>query len=213
MTNRNVSFIISDTGPILNFLFLKRIDLLNNYCISNKILIPMKVYEETIKQISKYPDKLSIDEFKKLNVHKFEASKEDCETMRITFPSLHDGEVEALAFANKFIDGSLIILDDKDARDSADVLRIKKTGTIGILKEIILEEKVDKKETELFIQTFKENKRHFNDRLYNRLIQASVLYEILKKNNFDDHTRKNIKDSFINEKPLTVNGIDFSPKR
>lgn len=208
-------YIISDTGPILTFLFIKRIDLLKDFCSSNIIYIPQKVYDELTDQMQK--NQIPESDLEGLNFRKVNVSDEDLMKFDGLFPpnkksSLHDGEREVFALGLKHRDCSLLVIDDKKARNSVKNLNFKIIGTIYIIQEEITKQQISVKETKEIINKLQEYNRYYSSTLLEILIkQAENTEQLTKKTESKTmNTKKNEKiDSLTNK---SENDNSYKPK-
>lgn len=114
--------IVSNSSPLIALLSIDKIDILER--LFGKILIPPAVHNEVFGssagQTAVLPDFINPVTLPSETASRFLAM------------SLHQGESEAIALAiDKGADG--IILDDKQARETAARLGLRVIGTLGIL--------------------------------------------------------------------------------
>lgn len=118
--------IISNTTPIINFAEIGRMDLLEK--IFGKLAVPPVVVVELLAKRSLFP-----------------AAARVADSLRIVEPQnrllvrgfhslIHDGEAECLALSMENL-GSLLILDDLQARAIATASGLAFVGTLGVLSE------------------------------------------------------------------------------
>lgn len=112
--------VISDASPLISLTAVDRLDLLRE--LFGHVLIPAAVYDEVFGE----PDRGSCPEYIRLG----KVTRQ--ETVRFLAMNLHPGESEAIALALEQR-CSLIILDDKEARETAARLDLKVIGTLGVL--------------------------------------------------------------------------------
>lgn len=113
--------VISDASPLIALAAVDRLDLLPR--MFGHVLIPPAVYDEVFGGRSNV---VQLPEYICMGSIGNEAM------VRFLKMDLHPGESEAIALALEH-NGSLIILDDKEARETAARLDIKVIGTLGLL--------------------------------------------------------------------------------
>jgi predicted nucleic acid-binding protein len=121
--------IVSNASPIINLAKINRLDLLEK--LYQKIIIPGAVFKELIV---KGHDKENIPAIKSLIDNDIIEILEvqSNALVRALEKDLDPGESEAIALAVE-INAELVILDERDARETAEIYSLKKTGFIGIL--------------------------------------------------------------------------------
>lgn len=116
--------VVSNTTPILSFMKLNRLDILEK--IYKEIIIPEAVYQELEKGKSKYYIDISNEDwikiFKVKNKNLIGQLEKD----------LDKGEGEAIALSLE-ISADLLLIDEKLGRKVAKEKGIKISGTIGVL--------------------------------------------------------------------------------
>ena len=116
--------VVSDTTPILSFIKLDRLDVLEK--IYKKIIIPKAVYQELEEGKNKYYiDILDNNWIKILKIR-------NKNLIRELEKNLDRGEAEAIALSIE-ISADLLLLDEKIGRKIAKEKGLKISGTIGIL--------------------------------------------------------------------------------
>ncbi len=116
--------IVSNTTPILSFIKLDRLDILEE--IYNEIIIPETVYHELEQGKNKYYKDIAKENW--IKIHKVK-NKNLIKQLEIY---LDRGETEAIALSLE-LSADLLLIDEKLGRKLAEENRIKITGTIGIL--------------------------------------------------------------------------------
>lgn len=118
--------VISNASPIINLAIIGRLGLLKKFW--GRIFIPEAVWQEVVIDGK---DKAEVDEIKKADWIIVEKVKDRNLTL-LLMQNLDKGEAEAIALAIEK-NADIILLDETDARESADIYRIEKTGVLGIL--------------------------------------------------------------------------------
>ena len=118
--------VISNASPIINLAIIGRLNLLKT--IWGKIYVPEAVWKEVVIDGE---DKTEVVEIKKADWIFVEKVKDQNLTL-LLMQNLDKGEAEAIALAIEK-NADIILLDETDAREAADIYRIEKTGVLGIL--------------------------------------------------------------------------------
>jgi len=118
--------VIVNSTPIISLCHIGKLDLLKK--LYGQVLIPEAVYRE-INEKQDSVAKIALD--KSLNW--IRVCKIQNEMAKFFFKSkLHDGEVEVMILG-KEENASLLIIDDKNAKNHAKYLKFNVTGTLGVL--------------------------------------------------------------------------------
>jgi predicted nucleic acid-binding protein len=118
--------VISNASQIINLAIIGRLNLLKT--IWGKIYVPEAVWKEVVIDGE---DKAEVAEIKKADWISVE-KVEDRNLTLLLMQNLDKGEAEAIALAIEK-NADIILLDETDAREVADIYRIEKTGVLGIL--------------------------------------------------------------------------------
>ncbi len=121
--------IVSNASPIINLAKINKLDLLEK--LYQKIIIPRAVFKELIERAH---DKENIQAIKSIidnNIIDVQEVQSDVLVTALE-KDLDPGESAAIALAVE-IKAELVILDERDARETAEIYNLKKTGFIGIL--------------------------------------------------------------------------------
>ncbi|MFC2141085.1 DUF3368 domain-containing protein [Acidobacteriota bacterium] len=118
--------VISNASPIINLAIIGRLNLLKTFW--GKIYVPEAVWKEVVIDGE---DKAEVAEIKKADWISVEKVKDQNLTL-LLMQNLDKGEAEAIALAIEK-NADIILLDETDAREAADIYRIEKTGVLGIL--------------------------------------------------------------------------------
>ncbi|NIM11955.1 MAG: DUF3368 domain-containing protein [Candidatus Aminicenantes bacterium] len=118
--------VISNASPIINLAIIGRLKLLKKFW--GKIFIPEAVWKEIVIDGA---DKEEVTEIKKADWIIVEKVR-DQNLIMLLMQNLDKGEAEAIALAIEK-NADIILLDETDAREAADIYRIEKTGVLGIL--------------------------------------------------------------------------------
>ena len=141
--------IISDTSSLIIFSKLERFDLLTS--LFEQVLVPSRVYEETLKKEDNLASLIDANSFFKVTTSK------NTQLLKQLDGILDYGEAEAIALAKSF-DYPLLI-DEKKGREIAIGLDIKIIGFLGVL---LLHHKKEMLTTEQAVSLVsKAKKSHF----------------------------------------------------
>lgn len=115
--------VVSDSSPVIALSRINKLDILKS--LYESILIPPAVKKEILSDPLR---KIPLD---KLPWIKVKPLKQPL-TVKILSANLGEGESQSLALTLE-LKANLLIIDDLAARDIAELLEIKYTGTLGVL--------------------------------------------------------------------------------
>jgi predicted nucleic acid-binding protein len=118
--------VISNASPIINLAIIGRLKLLKTFW--GKIYVPEAVWKEVVIDGE---DKNEVAEIKNSDWIIVEKVK-DQNLVLLLMQNLDKGESEAIALAIEK-NADIILLDETDAREAADIYKIEKTGVLGVL--------------------------------------------------------------------------------
>jgi predicted nucleic acid-binding protein len=132
-------FVVSNTTPIISFLKIDRLELLEN--IFGQIIIPQAVYDELIADHS-LPDE--IEKITKCPFLRIEQVKNEFAVKLLQKQlNLGLGESESILLADT-LKASLLIIDERKGRNIAKDMGLQITGTLGILVEAKNQKYIDR---------------------------------------------------------------------
>jgi predicted nucleic acid-binding protein len=134
--------VISNASPIINLAIIGRLNLLKKFWA--KIYVPEAVWKEVVIDGE---DKDEVVEIKKADWIIVEKVKDHNLTL-LLMQNLDKGEAEAIALAIE-MNADIILLDETDAREAADIYKIEKTGVLGILLLAKLKNEISNLEQEI----------------------------------------------------------------
>lgn len=118
--------VVSNSSPIINLAIIGRLDLLKTFW--GKIYVPEAVWQEVVIDGSQYYEVEQIRAADWIIVEKIENRR----FAQALMQNLDKGEAEAITLAlEKKAD--VILLDETDARETADGYQLNKTGVLGVL--------------------------------------------------------------------------------
>jgi uncharacterized protein len=123
MTN---PIIIADSSPLISLAIIEQLELLPQ--LYQRVLLPPAVWEEVTVQGVGLPGANAVSKITWIEIQTPEAKL--LEPLSIL---VDRGEAEAIALAQS-IPGSIVLLDDAQARRVAERLGIRRIGTLGILR-------------------------------------------------------------------------------
>ena len=157
--------VISDTTPLIPFLKIKRLDLLET--LFEIVQIPKSVFAELTENI-KYRDESEIIK-NSIFIQVVDAIDENYVSLLRRSAGLDLGESEAIYLAdNKKVD--LLLMDEARGREVAIRMGIKIIGTIGILGLAYETSLISKEEIKQAIEILRDSGRHISERLYEQLL-------------------------------------------
>jgi len=128
-----------------------------------RLVIPDLVLEELSSKIARSELR------KRVRFSETKSKVAEINPLRTRFISLGDGELSVISCALMSVDreseNPLAGLDDRTARGVAKNLKLKVIGTIGLLKLMLDERIISKKELETYCKTLRSNGFYLTDRL------------------------------------------------
>jgi len=158
--------VVSNSSPLIHLTRLGKINYL--FELVKYINIPKAVFDEVVVKgkLKNYSEAFTIERFVKeekiivINVDPFDDS---------LYPPLGKGELEALELARTKND--LVLIDEKKARNLAQILQIKHQTTIATIFELLISKNIDYTE-------YKSNLKHYAE---NSWISADIIQEYIEK--------------------------------
>jgi len=118
--------VIVNATPLINFASISRLDILKS--LFGKIIVPFHVWDEVVTKAGEYDTSEVIKSADFLTIKK----AKDEMLYKTLLMDINKGEAEAIVLALE-IKASLVILDEKEARDFAEYYGLNFTGTVGCL--------------------------------------------------------------------------------
>lgn len=158
--------VIINSSPLIHLTRLGKIQYLFN--LFKIVTIPKAVFDEVVVKgkITNYAEAFTIESFikeEKIIVSKLDAFDESY------YPPLGKGELEALELAKQ--KKELLLIDEKKARNLAQILQIEHQTTIATIFELLISKNIDFPE-------FKSNIKQYAE---NSWISADVIEEYIEK--------------------------------
>ena len=154
--------VISNSSALINLVIIERLDLLREKF--GEIIVPQAVWQEVVIEGAGKPGAKEVERANWIRVKEVTNKP----LVQLLEQKLDDGESEAIALALE-VGADLVLLDERDARDTAESLGLDILGVIGILiwakkKGLILslQDELD--------QLRNVAKFRFNDELYRRVL-------------------------------------------
>ncbi len=158
--------VVSDATPIISFLKINRLDILNK--LFGEVLLPEAVYEELTSNSAFQEEAEQVracEFFKKVSVGNSETVDM---LMRVT--GLDLGESEAIVYSDEN-NSDLLIVDEVRARHVAASMKLRITGTIGILTAANENGLLNKDEAVECVKILRMSNRHISETLLNSVIE------------------------------------------
>ena len=158
--------VVSDTTPIISFLKINRLDILNK--LFGEVLLPEAVYEELTSNsaFQEEAERIKACEFFK----KVSVSNSETVDMLMRVTGLDLGESEAIVYSDEN-KSDLLIVDEVRARHVATSMKLRITGTIGILTAANENGLLNKDETIECVKILRMSNRHISETLLNSVIE------------------------------------------
>jgi uncharacterized protein len=124
-----MGLIVSDTSTLIHLASIDRLDLLEMFF--DQVTIPLAVWREVVEQGRGRAGALEVERARQAGwINIVQAT--DLALLRLLKRDLDDGEAEVIALAVEHR-ADLVLLDETDARATADLYGLSKTGVIGLL--------------------------------------------------------------------------------
>lgn len=150
--------LIADTSPLISLLVIGQLQLLGQ--LFEEYYLPKAVWDElnSHNELSDYSDQLSLLSLRVKEIH----------SIYVPMPGIDVGETEAIILC-KEMQADVLLVDDKKAREVAELLGINCTGTLAVLlrahgKRLITELRP------LFMKLLEKN-RYYSKILLNQLLE------------------------------------------
>ena len=158
--------VVSDATPIISFLKINRLDILGK--LFGEVLLPEAVYEELTSH-QDFQDEAeqakSCEFFKKVSV-----SDNNAVGMLMRITGLDLGESEAIVYSDEN-KSDLLIVDEVRARHVATTMKLRITGTIGILIAANENGLLNREEALAWAGVLRMSKRRISETLLNSFIE------------------------------------------
>ncbi|MFQ5419580.1 MAG: DUF3368 domain-containing protein [Anaerolineae bacterium] len=159
--------VISDSSTLIHLATINRLGLLKDFYA--KITIPDAVWQEVVVEGAERPGVIEVRTAREKGWINIETVA-DQRLLRLLRRELHPGEAEVIALAVER-EADLVLLDETEARQMAEVYEIPKSGVIGVLIKAKAEGKIQMLRPEL------DGLRHqggfwIAEQLYQRALQA-----------------------------------------
>lgn len=158
--------VVSDATPIISFLKINRLDILGK--LFGEVLLPEAVYEElTLNQffLEEAEQVKSCEFFKRVSV-----SNNNAVGMLMRITGLDLGESEAIIYSDEN-KSDLLIVDEVRARRVATSMKLRITGTIGVLIAANENGLLNKDEALTCAEILRLSKRHISETLLNSFVE------------------------------------------
>lgn len=158
--------VISNSSPLIHLTRLGKIQYL--FKLARNINIPKAVFDEVVTQgkLKNYTEAFIIESFiekEKITVINLDPFDESF------YPPLGRGEIEVLELAKQ--KNELLIIDEKKARNMAQILQIKHQTTIATIFELLISKNID-------FSDYKTNLKMYAESSW---ISADVIQEYIEK--------------------------------
>lgn len=158
--------VVSDATPIISFLKINRLDILNK--LFGEVLLPEAVYEELTSNsaFQEEAERVKTCEFFK----KVSVSNSETVDMLMRVTGLDLGESEAIVYSDEN-KSDLLIVDEVRARHVAASMKLRITGTIGILTAANENGLLNKDDAIECVKILRISNRHISETLLNSVIE------------------------------------------
>lgn len=158
--------VVSDATPIISFLKINRLDILDK--LFGEILLPEAVFEELTSNPVFQEESEQVKNcefFKKVSV-----GNSDMVNMLMRVTGLDLGESEAIVYSDEN-KSDLLIVDEVRARRVAISMKLRITGTIGILIAANENGFLSREEAVECVEILRMSNRHISEALLNSVVE------------------------------------------
>lgn len=158
--------VVSDTTPIISFLKINHLEVLNH--LFGDVQIPEAVYKELVSnaKFQKEAEKILSTEY----IKKVVVEDKKSVTLLRRATGLDAGESEAIILSDE-IKADLLLMDELKGRQVAKQMGLNIMGTVGIMMTAFDEELLSAEEIEQCIAVLRSNGRYISDKLYEQLME------------------------------------------
>ena len=157
--------VISDTTPLISFLKINHLDLLEK--LFGKVFIPQAVYNELTADIRFKHEAQQIKQSTFIEVRNVENMGSVSVLKRAT--GLDQGESEAIVLTDE-LKADLLLMDEAKGRTISNEMGLKVMGTIGILMAAYKEHELTSYEARECIDILQRTGRHISQKHYQMLL-------------------------------------------
>lgn len=161
--------VVSDTTPLISFLKIGRLDLLEN--LFGKVLIPQAVFDELTNDERFQLEAEQIKRARFIIVKPVNSPESVSVLKRAT--GLDQGESEAIILTDE-LQSDLLLMDEAKGRNVSAKMGIKIMGTIGILMAAYEEKELSADEVKACIDGLQHAGRHIGNRHYQMLLNKLI---------------------------------------
>jgi len=124
-----MGLIVSDTSTLIHLAAIDRLNLLET--LFRRVTIPLAVWREVVEQGQGRAGALEVERARQAGWISV-AEVTNLALLRLLKRDLDDGEAEVITLSIEQ-EADLVLLDEADARETADLYELSKTGAIGLL--------------------------------------------------------------------------------
>ncbi len=157
--------VVSDTTPLISFLKIGRMELLER--LFGSVLIPQAVYDELTVDMRFVQEARQIEQSKFVEVKPVKNSESVSILKRAT--GLDQGESEAIVLADE-LKADVLLMDEVKGRTVSGEMGIKVMGTIGMLMAAYERKELTSKEARECIDVLQNAGRHISQKYYQMLL-------------------------------------------
>ena len=162
-----MDLVISDSSTLIHLAAIGRLGLLKEFY--GRITVPPRVWREVVEQGGGRAGAIEVEQARQAGWIEVLAVA-DAGLLQLLLRDLDDGESEVIALAVEQR-ADLVLLDESDARRTADLYSLSKTGIIGLLIRAKQEGHIDSVKVELD-RLLHQGGFWINERLYKRALNA-----------------------------------------
>ena len=162
-----MGLVVSDSSTLIHLAAIGRLSLLKEFY--GHITVPPAVWREVVEHGGNRAGAMEVEQARQTGWIEVSAP-EEAVFLQLLRRDLDDGEAEVIALAVER-QADLVLLDESDARKTADVYGLSKTGIIGLLIRARQEGRIESLKAELD-RLLHQGGFWVEERLYNRALDA-----------------------------------------
>ncbi len=140
-----MAWVLSDSSTLIHLSMIGRLDLLKEFF--SRIVIPPAVWREVVEEGKGRPGAIEVEKARQEGWIEIAIPRNES-LLRLLRRELDEGEAEVIALALEY-QVALVLLDETEARDIAELYALPKTGVVGLLIRAKREGKISSLRVEL----------------------------------------------------------------
>lgn len=162
-----MSKVITNSTPIIGLSIIGKLHLLNE--LFETVYVPDAVYKEIVIDSTRKYGKEELHEAISSGIFQL-YTVQNSEMVNKMYGKLHEGELEVIIGA-KELDLRFVVMDERAARDLAQMFLLKPIGTLGILLLAKKQNKIDK--VKPYLDSLLEHDFYISKKLYQQVLTSA----------------------------------------